>query len=395
MKIEKKKEEEICKLYERDKIPQYKLAEKFNVNNTIIHKILKNNNIKFITPSERGRKIKINENFFEEINNEEKAYWLGFIVADGAILRNNCLRIELSSKDHNHLEKFKNSLQSDHDIKISTKYDEKYSKFKRKYSRIQIKSKKIKNNLFTYGIIQNKSSKTFFPDIRKDLIPHFVRGYYDGDGWISKGVVGICGNEKLIIEIKKIIEKNLLIKNIKLYKVNKTGTTYQFQIYSKENRKKFLNYIYKDASVFLDRKYIKYQLLLKPTQRFKVGLDCHGIIDSFPDFFSILGELFVRNSHEVHIITGSTVNEKLIKYLTKHKMYKGINYTHIFSITDYLIEKGEKVTWEDEDNPWFDQNTWNKAKAEYCIENKIDMHFDDSKEYCKHFSTPYFLKINI
>jgi len=384
MKITKKITTKVCSLYTKNKITQYKIAKICKISICSVHNILINNKITLRKMTNISRHFKVNENFFDKINNEKKAYWLGFITADGAITGNKTLRIELSSKDHTHIEKFKKDIESEHNVNV-------YTKNNKKYSYIAITNKKIKHDLAKYGVVGNKTHKTFFPNISNKLKHHFIRGYFDGDGWISK-YIGVAGSELIIKEITKIFKDELDIKNIKSYIIGKNKLTYQIQIYSKENKNKVLNYIYKNATVFLERKYVKYQLILKPTKRFKIGIDCHGVIDDTPDFFSTMGELFVRAGHQVHIITGASITDRFIKHLTKNKMYKGIHYTHLFSITDYLLKKGTKVIWADSNNPWFDTNSWNVAKADYCREQNIDIHFDDSEEYGNYFTTPFYLK---
>lgn len=381
MKITKNIIDKVCFLYVNDKIPQYKISEICGISSASVHNILNKSKIKLRKPTYISRKMNVDENFFDKINSEEKAYWLGFIMADGSITGNKTLKIELSNKDYIHLEKFKSAINAEHAIKT-------YIKNNKKYSYIAITNKKIKNDLAKYGIVPNKTHKTFIPKISNKLKHHFIRGYFDGDGWVSV-YVGVAGSKLLIKEIETIFKKMLFIENIKIYERNKT---YQFQVYSKENKKKILNYLYKDASIYLDRKYIKYQQILSPTQIFKIGLDCHGVIDATPGFFSTMGELFVRNGHQVHIITGASITEKFIKYLTENKMYKGIHYTHLFSITDHLLKNNIHVTWEDSENPWFDEKIWNSTKADYCRTHKIDMHFDDTSVYAQYFTTPIYLK---
>lgn len=123
----------------------------------------------------------------------------------------------------------------------------------------------------------------------------------------------------------------------------------------------------------------------------KVGIDIHGVLDTHP-FFKEMGKLFVAAGHEVHIITGRQFNERVQAKFEKLGIKKGVNYTHYFSITDYLIKKGHGVRWDDLDNPWFDKMAWDAAKSEYCREQKIDIHFDDSEEYGNYFTTPFYLK---
>ena len=126
----------------------------------------------------------------------------------------------------------------------------------------------------------------------------------------------------------------------------------------------------------------------------KIGIDFHGVLNSDP-FFKEMGRLFVEAGHEVHIITGARWTAKTRIDFLNIGIIKGIHYTHFISISDLLIDRGEKVHWQDADNPWFDEKIWNKEKAKYCKENNITIHFDDSKEYGKYFSTPYYLKQEI
>ena len=117
----------------------------------------------------------------------------------------------------------------------------------------------------------------------------------------------------------------------------------------------------------------------------KLGIDVHGIISRDPLFFSELSKIFIREGHQIHIITGRRVTPLLKAYLDSYKIY----YTRIFSIIDYHLSIGTKVTYKDPDNPWIDQDLWNKAKAEYCEQEKIDFHIDDSEVYGNYFKTPY------
>ena len=98
-----------------------KIQAKYHVNRNNISKILKENNIQIRTQVITSKKYFADETFFDVINTEEKAYWLGFIYADGYITtkRNNgnqSLGITLSKSDKEHLEKFKRSIKSNHPI---------------------------------------------------------------------------------------------------------------------------------------------------------------------------------------------------------------------------------------------------------------------------------------
>lgn len=119
----------------------------------------------------------------------------------------------------------------------------------------------------------------------------------------------------------------------------------------------------------------------------KIGFDIHGVIDYNPKRFSILSKKLIADVHEVHIITGSMKNESIENQLKE----LGIHYTNFFSVSDYLISKGEKVTFTDPDNPWFESDAWNRAKGEYCKSQKIDIHFDDTRMYGNFFDDCVFV----
>lgn len=123
----------------------------------------------------------------------------------------------------------------------------------------------------------------------------------------------------------------------------------------------------------------------------RIGIDYHGVLNDNP-FFKEMARLFMEAGHRVYIVTGKS-KLKVHAELEKQKIYRVVHYTEIFSVTDYLLEKGENVHWADENNPWFDDETWNSAKGEICHRENIDIHFDDGEEYAQYFGkTAIFIK---
>lgn len=119
----------------------------------------------------------------------------------------------------------------------------------------------------------------------------------------------------------------------------------------------------------------------------KIGIDIHGVLDKNP-FFKQMALMMLHAGHEVHIITG-TSTELALNDLTSLDVHKGIHYTHLYSITDDLINNNIPVEWKDGNNPLFPQEEWNIAKSKYCTQHNITIHFDDSSIYGNYFSTPY------
>lgn len=108
---------------------------------------------------------------------------------------------------------------------------------------------------------------------------------------------------------------------------------------------------------------------------FKVGIDIHGVIDTFPEKFKHLSSALVSSGAEVHIITGSKRDDR-IDTLLKHAE---ITFTHYFSIVEFLEGAGD-INWEG-DQPYAPDEKWNVAKRDYCKLQGIDLMIDDSPVY--------------
>lgn len=126
------------------------------------------------------------------------------------------------------------------------------------------------------------------------------------------------------------------------------------------------------------------------SSKFKLGLDIHGVIDSIPSIFSFLSDSIIKNGGEVHLITGGSWTEDLEKEINSYN----IKYTHVFSVYDYInsmgFERLGRVQFPDgKIQSKFDDEVWNKVKGDYCKDNGITLHIDDTIVYKDHFSTPF------
>lgn len=241
----------LTKISQREKIDRGNLSKKF-----------KNLGIEIIN---RQNKSKFNEHIFDSIDTEEKAYWLGFIFADGYIQfknKNSSYTFELSLKgsDINHLYKFNKFMEYEgNNVKIGkTKCNKK--EFLR--CRWSITNKHLWEILNAYGCSPRKSLILNFPkkEIFKDicLIKHFIRGYFDGDGCISRYIhknivtphINIIGTLSFLNEIDKYSQ----IVSIKKHDKRHNQNTYSNE-YSKENGLNLIKYLYNNSSIYLERKY--------------------------------------------------------------------------------------------------------------------------------------------
>ena len=220
-----------------------------------------------------------NENYFKKIDTNEKAYWLGFLYADGCItrfyrndkLKSMSLELTLQDDDCDHLIKFKEALESNVPIQhriISNKY---------KSDRIVINCTSMCRDLIKLGCTPTKSLTLEFPS--SDIVPDeylidFIRGYFDGDGGVSytegvyynkdrnkqykqySYVCYFCGNKQFLIRLKYVLECNDI--KVSELREDKRSKAINIYIYGNENIKKFKELIYANNCVNLSRKYDKF-----------------------------------------------------------------------------------------------------------------------------------------
>lgn len=235
-----------------------------------------------------------NKDFFKKIQNESSAYWLGFLYADGCInrqyknekLKSMDLELGLSSVDKHHLEKFLNSLESNVEIK------EKKTKLNGEVytcSRVHICCTSMCRDLIELGCTPQKSLTLSFPSydiVPKNLMKHFIRGYFDGDGCVStvpdkgkpKIITSFVGTYEFLNGLSDfMIEEKVIDFKPKFHK---KGNAYEIFIYGNEQIRKMLSWMYDDSKVYLDRKFNKYityyeeydKRLLENNQVNKVGV---------------------------------------------------------------------------------------------------------------------------
>jgi len=238
------------------------VCKKFHIDNKSFSKYLKLNNIEI---RETRRKYIVNEEYFDIIDTEDKAYWLGFLMGDGCIKsNNNQIQLALSNKDEDHVIKFKNCLNSNYPII----YEE--TKFNSKSSIFRIYSKKMYNRLNELNFTTHKSMNEKF--IHSNFDYAFIRGIFDADGWITKSKnhlkeFGICSSLNLCNEIKDyLISKGINKDKISISKNNtkKDNQLYRIRIFNSKDLKTVYDLLYQNKNcINLERKKIKFEDILK------------------------------------------------------------------------------------------------------------------------------------
>ena len=221
-----------------------------------------------------NKKYTVNYDYFKNIDSEDKAYWFGFILADGYVSLDNHYLFGLSIIDKEHLEKFKNTIEYTGSIKS-------YSKTTNNgVWSLLVRDKKFVMSLIEKGVIPRKTMFVTFPDfIDNDLLNHFIRGYWDGDGTVSFLTntkhhkyyfsASVLGTKMFLEVLSKMLKDKCGLKSASLYYV-KNSHIWSFSR-STLQALKVCNYLYKDASIFLERKRDKYIEYASITSKTKGG----------------------------------------------------------------------------------------------------------------------------
>lgn len=223
-------------------------------------------------------------NWFDEIDSEEKAYWLGFLYADGCNHRrgkthkHGCCYltcISLRERDGYMLNNLNDSLMKD---RFSLTNIEKEGN-RQNQIRFGVYDKHLSDTLLKWGLKPRKSFTLKWPSfLREDLYRHFLRGYIDGDGTIcftiahkrkcTTGYVGLISSVDFCRSARDWLSKNgfsakmtTLKKYTKPMAIIRTTSSYEAI--------RICDFIYKDAKIYLKRKYYKYIELKKSKEGIK------------------------------------------------------------------------------------------------------------------------------
>lgn len=208
------------------------------------------------------RKYSFNEHYFDIIDCQEKAYWLGFFAADGYNHRDKgCIEFRLHKQDMEILNKFKSCIEANNPIAL----------YKETYCNLSLYSKHLCEKLAEYGLDQAKTYTLQLPSLEKSLMRHFIRGYFDGDGCFSvikrndrqnpnskTYQFNITGMEGPLSIIQQHLVDNVgVVKNSLKKRVSTTAVTIHYS--GRNVCKKILDYLYNNATIYLQRKYNKYK----------------------------------------------------------------------------------------------------------------------------------------
>ncbi len=267
--LNKDQENEVICKYNLENTNFARLGKLYGVSRATIRRILKRNNIEII-PLKPNRLYTLNENYFEKIDTEKKSYILGFCYADACNYEDkNSLIIELQEEDKYILEEFKKELNSNRPLMETFRHLKKKN-YKNTFV-MAATSEKLSNDLNKLGCFARKSLTLKFPtpdQVPEFLISHFIRGMFDGDGSLCYSTrydgtknhrFDITSTEDFCLEVKKIFKEKFdihshlsVIQKIRITPTRKISVKGRLQILT------IMDWLYKDATIFLTRKHNRY-----------------------------------------------------------------------------------------------------------------------------------------
>ena len=253
----------IVKLYKDGNTQDY-ICEQLLIRDRCITKTLRRRGEHIRTYSENNRRYSLNEHYFDNIDSPSKAYLLGMLYADGCNHTDHySITLSLQECDKEVVKFMKSEVEYEGPLRI-IELKKKNPKYQNQ-CRICINDQHMSLQLERLGVVQAKSLIIKFPDfISGELMPHFVRGYFDGDGSINydekrqKCHTKIAGTKEFCDKVSEILTSMNCKHNMVHPKQCKDSNTYVLQTCGNKSSLKLLSWLYDNDEFHMDRKYQKY-----------------------------------------------------------------------------------------------------------------------------------------
>ncbi len=199
-----------------------------------------------------NRKYTLNQEYFDVIDNADKAYIIGLLAADGN-MRWQCdeFRLSLQERDKDILYKINEQFESNRPLEKRKFQQENWQDA---YT-LTVNSKHMCERLVEIGITPKKSLTLDFPKVPEKYIPAMLRGYIDGDGWIQPHLVGFMSTDSFCYAaqeyLKNILDIESVVMDMKRHYNKHTKTLYVTGI---KNLIPLAFTLYHDGELFIERK---------------------------------------------------------------------------------------------------------------------------------------------
>ncbi len=213
------------------------------------------------------RKWAVDESFFERLDREDVAYWLGFISGDGCNHRGQAMRVTISTRDEEHLDRLRLAMGSKRPL-TRQRQDAEPGRIGRAEARTFVAweawSMKMCGDLERLGVVARKSSRRSWPDaLPESQARHFCRGYVDANGGLygrSRGDsyvlrFSVCGNVAFLEAMQqRLIEQCQLNRTQILHRPGIVSWFGELEYSGRRQVSRIFHWLYDGATVWLPRK---------------------------------------------------------------------------------------------------------------------------------------------
>lgn len=258
-------EQKIIHMYIDEKMSGKTIQGITGISSTEVYRILKKNGHQTRNLITSHKIYDLDFSFFKDIDTEEKAYILGLLFADGSHDSNiGRVVLVLQEQDKKLLENINILLNNTRPLRKEVR---KTPKGKiNTYYELSFHDRGVSADLLKLGLIPNKTYNMCIPEMPKELLRHFIRGFWDGDGNIYLGPrnknfrstsVAATSNKIFCEQLQQVIKEQTDL-NFSVRKAHSNNSQIQQIAMSNKKVRNFLDYLYQDAHIYMDRKYQKY-----------------------------------------------------------------------------------------------------------------------------------------
>lgn len=245
---------DLVKMYESG-MTGTQIAKQLGIGRDAVYRRLKKTSYTPKSPSRAARRHTLDERYFEHIDTEAKAYWLGFLGADGNVC-GNLLQIDLAASDRAHLEKLRVALASSHPV-VNRQVEYLQARF-------AISNKTLVADLAKHGLLPKKSLTLVPWSGPSDLQRHYWRGMVDGDGSLfyssNKWAITLVGSLATCEAFSAWIRS--LVPEVSANVHAGHGNCWEVRVNGNRAVPVIIKQLYDRATVFLDRKMERAQLAM-------------------------------------------------------------------------------------------------------------------------------------
>lgn len=267
------------------------LAKEFGVSQAGFSALLQRRKIPVHTYGNPGR-YQCDHTFFQRIDSEAKAYWLGFLAADGTVMDRGHIVLILQSRDAEHVTRFRDALGATHPITAFDNHG--YPAHK-----LYIASPAMAADLARYTVTPRKTHTIRWPELCEPWLRHYVRGYVEADGGFYAGMrtkpstgalfrtwwFSISGNRQFLTALRAYFMERCGVRLTSLYHPkNNHPNIVRLNYQGGKQVRRMFDLLYDDATILLPRKYAAFFPL--PTG-LRVGIRNHNARFAEADILAI------------------------------------------------------------------------------------------------------------